>query len=397
MANVIINDTHLTNIADAIREKTGTSDTYKPGEMATAIQAIPQEGGGGGEGIPEEAFYVTSNCNYKFYNGQWDWFLERYGDKITTENISSATNMFSSIKLEKIPFAINLDSSKTGISLSDIFYDSELKELPKLNAQITKIPTSQYNFLDIKDIFTSMKYLREIPDDYLTSIVTEGYWQKRPGNGVAGACNYCYSLRKQINLIPFISYSGTSSYSSAYYNLYNGCYVLDEVINLPVETGATYTSNAFVNTFKDCYRVKNITFETSSTGAPAVANWKSQTMDLRTVGWTSSAFNITDYNSGITADKEVKEYNDYLALKDDPDWFTCNRAFSRYTRSSAVRTINSLPDTSAYLTANGGTNTIMFKESSGALINGGEEEMDKLTEAEIAVAAAKGWTVSISG
>jgi hypothetical protein len=46
MANVIINDTHLTNIADAIREKTGTSDTYKPGEMAAAISAITTGGGG---------------------------------------------------------------------------------------------------------------------------------------------------------------------------------------------------------------------------------------------------------------------------------------------------------------------------------------------------------------
>ena len=33
-------------IADAIREKNGSSDTYKPGEMASAILAIPTGGGG---------------------------------------------------------------------------------------------------------------------------------------------------------------------------------------------------------------------------------------------------------------------------------------------------------------------------------------------------------------
>lgn len=40
MANVLIDDTNLTNIANAIREKNGTTTTYKPGEMAGAISAI---------------------------------------------------------------------------------------------------------------------------------------------------------------------------------------------------------------------------------------------------------------------------------------------------------------------------------------------------------------------
>lgn len=40
MANVIISDTHLLNIAEAIRYKNGTSKTYKPKEMAAAIQAL---------------------------------------------------------------------------------------------------------------------------------------------------------------------------------------------------------------------------------------------------------------------------------------------------------------------------------------------------------------------
>lgn len=41
MAKKIVSDTHLTNIANAIRTKTGTSNTYKPSTMAAAINAIP--------------------------------------------------------------------------------------------------------------------------------------------------------------------------------------------------------------------------------------------------------------------------------------------------------------------------------------------------------------------
>lgn len=40
MANVVINDEHLTSIADAIRGKNGETTTYKPAEMADAITAI---------------------------------------------------------------------------------------------------------------------------------------------------------------------------------------------------------------------------------------------------------------------------------------------------------------------------------------------------------------------
>lgn len=46
MANVLVQDTSLTAIANAIREKNGLTDTYKPAEMATAIQALSSGGGG---------------------------------------------------------------------------------------------------------------------------------------------------------------------------------------------------------------------------------------------------------------------------------------------------------------------------------------------------------------
>ena len=46
MANVLVEETSLTNIANAIRTKNGTTTTYKPSEMATAISAIETGGGG---------------------------------------------------------------------------------------------------------------------------------------------------------------------------------------------------------------------------------------------------------------------------------------------------------------------------------------------------------------
>ena len=40
MPNVLVQDSSLTAIANAIREKNGTEDTYKPAEMAQAILAL---------------------------------------------------------------------------------------------------------------------------------------------------------------------------------------------------------------------------------------------------------------------------------------------------------------------------------------------------------------------
>ena len=44
MANVLVEETSLSNIASAIREKNGGSATYKPGEMAAAISNLPIRG-----------------------------------------------------------------------------------------------------------------------------------------------------------------------------------------------------------------------------------------------------------------------------------------------------------------------------------------------------------------
>lgn len=59
MANVLINDKYLENIADAIREKSGTVLTYKPKEMANAIAAIPSGGYSGIDNMSKQLIERT--------------------------------------------------------------------------------------------------------------------------------------------------------------------------------------------------------------------------------------------------------------------------------------------------------------------------------------------------
>jgi hypothetical protein len=171
-------------------------------------------------------------------------------------------------------------------------------------------------------------------------------------------------------------------------------FIRDEIVGLPIgERTRNWTSNGFNSTFLNCRRLKEMTFALQEDGTPYIVPWKTQTIDLTSAGSGGTKTDFTGYNSGITADKQVTDDATYQALKNDPDWFTLDINYSRYNHNSAVNTINSLPDTSAYLATAGGTNTIKFLGAAGSKTDGGA--INTLTAEEIAVAAAKGWTVSL--
>ena len=385
MANVLVDDTSLTAIANAIREKNGKLIKYKPSEMANAISNI--SGGGGGD-LPAEALAISGDCSYRFASNGWNWFIERYKDKITTNNINDASYMFNeNSTITEIPFDLNFDSNSSYHDLSYIFHHCDnMTQIPKLN---------NVRVCNIRNMFSDCHNLRTIPEDIADT------WDWSYVESQTGAYDsvwsyifqYCYSLRSiPMNLIK----SGnpyTAQNVSYYISGFEYCCVLDELINLPIPyTKAEWNYNGFGRTFDLCHRLKNITFALNN-GVPYTVTWKNQIIDLSDYfGYASNKYNILSHNSGITADKEVTDDASYQLLKNDPDWFTTKREYSRYNHDSAVRTINSLPDTSAYLATAGGTNTIKFEGVSGTNTDGGA--INTLTESEIAVATAKGWTCS---
>ena len=342
-----------------------------------------------GDVLPEEAFIVSGNCQYRFANNGWSWFIEQFGDKTTTKDISSASSMFyDSDNITEIPFDLNFNSIKSYHDFNNIFQNcTKVIQVPKIN---------NLKVYGTSSMFYCCFNLRTIPED-IADTWNWSYIEKQtsPYIGTQNSMFYsCYSLRSiPMNLIksgnPYLGYN-----SSYYYNGFWQCFALDELINLPIPyTKAKWTSNAFIDTFRNCYRLKNVTFKTNDDGTAIAVNWKGQIIDLTNyVGYTSTSNEFTNFNSGITADKRVTDATSYEALKNDPDWFTADVNYSRYNHDSAVNTINSLPDASAYLASYSGTNTIKFRGSSGTNTDGGA--INTLTDAEIAVATAKGWTVT---
>lgn len=344
---------------------------------------------------PEEALTITGDNNYRFAEGHWDWFIKAYGDKIKTFDISSLLNTFQRSKLERIPFTLNI---KNCTSTAPFYMMTKLVEVPKLRGTIS--PTKG----DLSSAIESCYMLRDIEDlvepemlDYFIEYKCTSPYSGPRASRVA----YCSSLRR----LPSwwtkfrINPESTSFYAYSYCgNIYNfsNCYALDEARNLPVwacNTTAAQTGNMFSNSFYFANRLKSLTFELID-GQPVATRWKAQVIDLTyNVGYADSTTKIFNYNSGITTDKEVKDDATYQALKNDPDWFTLKIDYCRYNHDSAVETINSLPDTSAYLASAGGTNTIKFRGNAGSKTDGGA--INTLTAEEIAVAAAKGWTVTL--
>lgn len=376
----------LSNIATAIREKTGSTELMTLDEMPSAIASI-SGGGSGGEctkhHIPDEALVISGDCQYRFANGGLDWFIEECGSEITTKDITNASNMFYGCNLSEIPFDINLKNT-SNVNCAYTFQ----------NTYISKTPYIVGKPSGLNGCFNNCSRLTEIPEDWADRID----WSIIHGTNERLSslfCNCCSLRRIPQNLMSNL-WGMTTSYYSTFYSMgFYGCYVLDEALNVPVHK-ATLTSGAFSNFVINCFRLKDITFETNEDGTPQIANWKNQTLNLEYTGFADVTSYITNYSAyhGITEATRVTDDASYQALKDNPDWWTERVAYSRYNHDSAVRTINSLPDTSAYLASKGGTNTIKFRGAAGSATDSGA--INTLTPEEISIAAAKGWTVSLT-
>lgn len=377
MSKVVIDDSKLVNIADAIRNKNGSADKYTPTEMATAIGEIKVSSGA--EIAPEDLVF-SGDCSYKFQNGGWDWFIEKFGDKITTKDITGGKYMFYNCKLSSIPFDINFKAQNI-IYTTQMFASSAITTVPYLK---------NFRVYDINRLFDNCVKIVEIPEDYFDT------WDFSLANensttSFNNIFSQCYSLRKIPNDLSMFNTKTISNSSNFFNSTFYYCYCLEKITNLPVPSVVYSSRNVFNTTFYYCHRLKQLTFSLNDE-TPKIAKWQKQVIDLTYgIGYRSANVDLTNY--GMSLDTEIRDDASYQLLKDNEDSWTKLVQYSRYNHDSAVETINTLPDTSAYLAESGGTtNIIKFKGASGSATDGGA--INTLTEGEIAVAAAKGWSVS---
>ena len=295
----------------------------------------------------EDLTFTGSQTKGLFQYGRLSWILNNYTPSFS--NIQNAVECFafseSNVNLTNLTFYMSEEGKN---NIQSMFYGSNLSYFPHIVGRVN----------NCSSIFYDCSKMKSIPDNFFDDFI----FQPSNTTAICGSIFYdCYELTKVPSLKAFkqlISTPTPGYYYSLYYNLFCYCRNLQEIRDLPIVYGinSEVRSNLFYQTFDHTYKLSSFTFEPNQT-----VRLSRQALDFTKTGYK--------YYGG-------------------------NRKESVYNHDSAVETINSLPDTSAFLAEVGGTNTIKFYSDQGANTEGGA--IGNLTAEEIAVAAAKGWTVALN-
>lgn len=300
-----------------------------------------------------EDLTFTTNTSYSFSNDRFSWLFNNYdGIKIKSGDNSSYMfaycNSITDLSNVQVTFPFSA-SNVTGMFQSC----QKLKYFPRMSGAVESVYRMFYYCLAVE----------EFPDDFFNNLkLTESYYAQQGG----GIFMDCQNLKKMPQLKTlFDTSSGPPRYAdnNVLAQLFYGCRSLKQITNIPIPKKYQTTEqqvNMFSSSFSETHSLTNLTFAPIQNPLP----WAEQVIDLSS-------------NVGF---KKVK-YSD-----------STSQLYSVYNHDSAVETINSLPDTSVYLAEVGRTNTIRFYSNQGAKTEGGA--IGNLTAEEIAVAAAKGWTVA---
>ncbi len=369
-----INKETLKDIAEAIRSK----DVFTDGPIK--VENFSQK-------ISDLNYIhkvVITSGNELFYHEPWTSICPLIIDHCVIDQLSDAASMFAGTDIESIPFDI-IFYPGASVSIRNMFGSCE-----KLKSPPTFITNNnEFGFCD--HLFYNCSSLEEFPEGWGKDLVFATYYSPSYLYGDNSSMFWgCHSL---LNLPYEFLDQDAHPYAGASETFYRGgfysCVSLPAINNLPVLTNTICSENMFSLSFDNLCSLKCFTFKREGKD---IVRWRNQAIDLSEyVGYYNSYYK-TLANSKYSSDNEVKDEDTYNSLNNSEYWWTYNLAYSRYNHDSAVETINSLPDTSAYLETEGGTNIIKFKGEAGSKTEGGA--INTLTEEEIAVAAVKGWTVT---
>ena len=294
----------------------------------------------------EDLTFTGSQTKGLFQYGRFSWVLQNYTPSFS--NIENAVECFaffkSNVNLTNLTFYMSKGNNN---NIQSMFYGNNLSSFPHIVGKVK----------NCSSFFYGSTKMKSIPDNFFDDFI----FQESNTTVICGQIFYdCEELTKVPSLKAFKQLNSTPTpgqYYNFYNNLFYNCLNLQEIRNLPIVYGinSEVRNNFFNDTFYYTYKLSSFTFEPNQT-----ARLSGQGLDFTRTGYK---------------------------------YYGVHPKESVYNHDSAVETINSLPDTSAYLAEVGGTNTIKFYSYQGGNTEGGA--IGNLTAEEIAVAAAKGWTVAL--
>lgn len=148
MAKVAITEQYLTDIADAIRSKTGLSNTFLPAEMAPAILTISGSGGI----TPTGTLSITANGTYN---------VTQYASASVNVPVGSTiNNQNKTVTPTELSQSVTYDSGYTGLgtvtvgAISDTYVGSaiDVNPTPTVSGATVTIPVGYYNAQTTKSV-----------------------------------------------------------------------------------------------------------------------------------------------------------------------------------------------------------------------------------------------------
>lgn len=155
MSRVFVQDTELRDIADAIREKNGTEDTYKPSEMGAAIRDI--ESGADLSAATATAADIRSGLTAYTAEGLTTGTAERSLKKLIDGRRSAGHIFQDTSTIKTVDDLINREDTVNAQSMEYMFEGcGYLESVPDLNT--SNVTNMWYMFQNCKKITTIPKF-----------------------------------------------------------------------------------------------------------------------------------------------------------------------------------------------------------------------------------------------
>lgn len=378
MAKVYLEDSELTAIGNAIRNKNGESTKYLPSEMPNAIANL--SGGGEGELLQMEG-EVGYICGYpSYYTCEWlqdnmcKMVKPDFGPILESRGLCfhMDARFVKSITMERC------EGTTINNSGVDMFRDAILDgELPVLKGPIA-----------VGSRMFASSHLKAISRDKVEGL--EQYYMDN-GNISIGAQSYMFEKAYKLTDVSGLKYLGNEKgfVAGAPTSMYASCYSIRDCYVLPIVSAVSSTTAAnWTAAFNTCRSLENIEWGNTYLGTSVTNTSYRITLSLAGAGyWTADPTEAMVNNYGVgLPELKVTDLESYNRLKNTEGWWTRDSAFSHMNHTNAVRILNNLPKISY-----GGTLTFL-----GTMGSGYGDPISDLTAEEIAVATAKGWTVTIS-
>ena len=385
MANVLVEETSLSNIASAIRGKNGSTAVYKPGEMAAAITNLPTGGG------DTETITFNTDISFLFASDGGGALYEAVKNKnLVFTNIHYGRGVFYNMPTNDTitPFTIHLlrgmYNTPGNVDFRGFYEGSSV-----VSNIVIDPPIEGASGIEFQNFFSKSR-LKNI--DFSCIDTNYPIFGQSCAMGLFSESGYLRSIN--FTNSPNKYFAGNNiQYDGTFYH----CFDLDSIEDLYTTRQTIFSGG----TFNNCSHLAKLTFKTVSTTNTKNPYYGSD-IDLSTVGYYTNVSEGYISNSALhygndplfkkslvrqNATKEITNATTYAKLKNDPDAWTTNVAYSRYNKTSAKETLTSLP----YI---GEAHTIKFNGEAGSATDGGA--IKNLTSSEIAVATAKKWTVAFA-